>query len=117
MKKNLTKYSTVPLLLFCCFSAQAQYNDCGLDNNSIHLTRLIVENSGQKRSTLKCNKLLAIAALKKAKTLANANEISHTIDHVTANEFLEKNGVKLPANYQIFGNQVEVIQGGMETSH
>ena len=107
--------NTLLLLLLSSCIVKAQYNDCGTDEKSIALAQLIIENTGQKRTVLKCNNLLAIAALEKAKTMAKADKISHTIDHVTANDFLRKHNVVLPSEYNYFGNQVEAIQGGMIT--
>jgi len=111
----LKKGSLLILLLFSYF-VNAQYNDCGLDKKSIALAQLIIEDAKQLRSELICNKALSKAAHEKAKTMAKFNLISHTIDHVTANEFLKNNLIDLPANYHYFGNQVEAIQGGMETA-
>ncbi len=104
------------LIFYGCIVC-AQYNDCGLDEKSLKLAKLIIENSNQRRVTLKCNKLLAVAAQDKAKLMAKANKVSHIINHVTPNEFLTSYHVNLPNDYNILGNQVEAIQGGMETSH
>lgn len=111
----INKALTITFILFSSV-IQAQYDNCGLSEKSIALAKLIIENQDQQRSELICNKGLAAAALKKAKLMAQANKISHTINHVTANEFLKQQGIKLPLGYQILGNQVEAIQGGMENA-
>lgn len=108
--------NTLLLLLFTSCIVKAQYNGCGTDEKSIALAQLIIENTGQKRAVIKCNKLLAIAAHEKAETMAKAGKISHTINHITANEFLRKHDIFLPTNYEFFGNQVEAIQGGEVTA-
>ncbi len=104
------------ILLFATCIVKAQYNDCGHDEKAIRLAKLIIESTEQNRIDLVCNNLLASVAQEKAKAMAKINKISHTIDHITANEFLKQHGVKLPNHYQILGNQAEAIQGGMETS-
>ena len=109
------KTLTITFLLFSC-ATRAQYHNCGLDEKSIALARLIMQDNKQLRSGLVCDKALSIAAYKKAKAMAKINKVSHAIDNITPNEFLKQQGIKLPPNYQILGNQVESIQGGMETA-
>ena len=99
-------------------SSQGKCNDnlCGLNAKSKKLAKLIINNSGQQHVTLTCDETLAKAALAKAKKLALKNKINHNINHTTPNEFLKQYGIDLPFHYQVLGNQVESILGGLKTA-
>ena len=90
-------------------------SDCGMNPQAIKLAQLIIESNKQQRAELYCNKKLAEIALIKAKMLAKANIISHTVDHTTPNDLLRQHGIKLPKNYGMFDNQVESIMGAVVT--
>lgn len=113
MKYHLT-------LIFLVFSlissAENEYKDCGLNEKSRQLAQLIMSYTGQQRNELMCNNELAKAAEKKARLMAEADKISHYIDNTSPNELLSAEGIELPHNYAILGNQVEAVQGGADSS-
>lgn len=118
MNIYLTLFS--PLLLITItqntWAQQASIKNCGLDDQSIQLAKLIIESPGQHRQQMFCNKELSRIANVKARLMAKADRISHNIDNITPNELLQNEGVVLPYVYQNLGNQVEAVLGGMETA-
>lgn len=116
-------FLSIPLILSTlCINAKEiesdknQYENCGLDEKSQALAKLLIESQEQKRPTLNCNIKLARAALKKAQMMSETEYISHNLFHTTPNELLRNEGVDLPNYYKRFGNQVETLLGGAETA-
>lgn len=110
-------YLTVILIFFNpVLKAQDEFSGCGFNQKAKELARLIMLDSGQKRTQLVCNKELARIALKKARQMSETDKVAHYINHVSPNELLSKEGLQLPYTYAILGNQVEAVQGGAETA-
>jgi len=96
--------------------ANKDFSGCGTDEKSRELAKLIIEYFEQRREFLVCNEKLSVVAMKKAELMADANLVAHTLNNITPNELLTKEGIKLPYSYSILGNQVESLQGGAETA-
>jgi len=119
MKKYLPIY-----LLLAIFNIHSQeistslekYDSCGFDKKSKQLAKLLMESTEQKRTSLTCNAKLTKAANKKAQMMAEAENISHNMFHISPNELLKNEGVSLPLFYRRIGNQVETILGGAKTA-
>ena len=90
--------------------------NCGFNKQARNLAKIIINSENQQRKQLLCNEMLAKLADKKAKQMAEVDRIRHDIYHVSPNQFLRTQGFALPALYEIVGNQVEAVSGGMETA-
>ena len=89
--------------------------DCGTSEPARELAALILRSDKQQHPRLRCHRVLAQLAAQKARALAEANRISHTINHEFPNQQLLRGGLKLPVTYPVIGNQVESILGGGRT--
>jgi len=115
---------TVALLLMLALPLAAQIThdeasdavkDCGTTAQARELARLIMHSDRQRHPRLRCHAVLAQLAQQKAMALAQANHISHTVNHEFPNQQLLRAGLKLPVTYPVIGNQVESILGGGKT--
>ena len=95
--------------------ANKDFSGCGTDEKSRELAKLIIEYFEQRREFLVCNEKLSVVAMKKAELMADANLVAHTLNNITPNELLTKEGIKLPYSYSILGNQVESLQDSTES--
>ena len=93
-----------------------KYESCGFDEKSKQLAKLLMESTEQKRISLTCNAKLTKTANKKAQMMAETENISHNMFHISPNELLKNEGVLLPLSYRTIGNQVETILGGAKTA-
>ncbi len=92
-----------------------QRQSCGTSKAARELAALILESEKQQHPRLRCHPVLAQLAAQKARALAAANRISHTVNHEFPNQQLKRAGLKLPVTYPVIGNQVESILGGGKT--
>jgi len=105
----------LPFGLLATENIENIYTNCGLNNQSIKLAKIIINYEGQNRIQLYCNKALAKAANIKAKQLATVDRIRHNIYNTSPNQFLRAQGFQLPILYEVIGNQVEAVSGGKTT--
>lgn len=104
------------VVILLCTKAFAQTSSCGVNKQAVELANLIINSENQKRKVLTCNSKLAQAAFEKAKAMSQADKITHNIENKTPNEHLKSFGVELPQHYEILGNQVEAVSGGIKTA-
>ncbi len=89
---------------------------CGLNDEARDLAELIVSDSQQKRTELRCNSILAKAAYEKAQVMAEHGIVMHNLEG-SHNTRLFNAGYQLPQYYgAAFSNQVEAIAGGYSTA-
>ena len=88
-------------------------SDCGNNNRAIALAVLIKADRNQKRDNIRCNKLLADAALAKARKMSEFGLVVHNLGG-SPNSHLRNANYKLPSYYgtNFDSNQVEAIAGG-----
>ena len=90
-----------------------EINNCGNNKQAQLLVKLISTDKSQKRTTIRCNRLLTQAAEDKAQKMAEFGLVTHNLGG-SPNSRLEDIGYKLPKYYgsQFNSNQVEAIAGG-----
>lgn len=91
----------------------SEFNECGNSDQARLLAQLIKEDKDQKRSSIRCNKILTVAAEIKAKNMAERGHVFHNLGG-SPNSHLRESGYKLPNHYgsDFNSNQVEAISGG-----
>lgn len=91
----------------------ATINPCGNSPEAIELVKLIQQDKGQQRGSIRCNLTLTKAAEAKAKLMAEYGIVRHNLGG-SPNSHLEETGYKLPHYYgkDFSSNQVEAIAGG-----
>lgn len=100
-------------LLFTSLSYSENQQSCGNNPEAIRLAKLIINDEGQNRKSLKCNSILSEIADKKAKEMAKLGRVTH-IGRNPANRRLRDEGYPLSDVYPgWFANNVEAIAGGM----
>ena len=92
--------------------AETEELTCGNHELAQKLAELIIAEPKQNRQNLKCDEQLVRIAHLKAQQLAEAQVVSHDVNHTTPNQLLRKNQFALPKEYSLFGNQVESLAGG-----
>lgn len=116
-----TTYSyALTVFLFAYFNFPAfseEANNCGNNKQAVKLSQLIMADEAQKRLTIRCNKLLTLAAEEKAKEMAEFGLVIHNLGG-SPNSRLIKIGYKLPEHYgeEFNSNQVEAIAGGYSSA-
>lgn len=90
-----------------------ELKDCGNNEQAIALVKLIQNDQRQKRSEIRCNKILSDVALAKAMKMADFGLVMHNLGG-SPNSNLSKANYKLPDYYgtDFNSNQVEAIAGG-----
>ena len=92
-------------------STSAQVH-CGNSPQAQELAQLIVEDTNQHRSVLKCNPTLVAIAEAKVKDMAERGLVSHFLGG-SPNSRLREAGLTLPSYYgDAMSNQVEALAGG-----
>ena len=102
------------ILLLCSSSVFAsETSDCGNNEQAVLLSKLIMEDSEQKRSKIRCNRVLTAVAEAKAIKMADFGLVMHNLGG-SPNARLREAGYKLPKHYggDFNSNQVEAIAGG-----
>jgi uncharacterized protein YkwD len=92
--------------------AEDFYN-CGSNAEARALVKLIKEDQGQKRTSIRCNKILSETAQAKAKAMSEHGIVAHNLEG-SPNLRLRNANYKLPDYYghNFNSNQVEAIAGG-----
>lgn len=89
--------------------------NCANSPKAQKLVDLIIADTNQQRSHIRCNSILAEAAAEKAKLMQEHGLVMHNLGG-TPNNFLIQRGYKLPEYYGYeLSNQVEAIAGGYAT--
>ena len=93
-------------------------NKCGNNEQAVTLANLIKKDIDQKRSIIRCNKLLTKAAEKKAQKMAEFGLVAHNLGG-SPNSSLRNAGYILPKHYgdEFNSNQVEAIAGGYSSAN
>lgn len=102
------------ILLICSFPLFAtESKNCGNNEQANILSKLIIDDAGQQRKTIRCNKILMKVAEAKAKKMAEVGLVRHNLGG-GPNSQLRNAGYKLPVNYgnTTHSNQIEAIAGG-----
>lgn len=111
--KNLYFILLLIILPIELFADDLDLNSCGSNQQARALVKLIKEDQGQKRVSIRCNKILAEVAQAKAKAMSERGIVSHNLDG-SPNSRLREANYKLPDYYGVNfnSNQVEAIAGG-----
>lgn len=109
----LKKYLPAILVILHTFIFTSEASECGNSEQAIELVNLIKNDKIQKRTNIRCNKLLALAAEEKAKKMAEFGLVAHNLGG-SPNSHLTEIGYLLPEHYgtEFNSNQVEAIAGG-----
>lgn len=102
------------MMLFFVFPVLASdLSDCGNNPPAQRLYQLIKADMEQKRSNIRCNRLLTLTAEAKAKKMADFGLVMHNLGG-SPNARLSDAGYQLPEHYgtSFNSNQVEAIAGG-----
>lgn len=101
------------LIFVPLFSFSNEFDNCGNNQEARALVELIKNDKAQKRSIIRCNKILTETATAKAKKMAEFGLVMHNLGG-SPNSRLENANYKLPDYYgsDWEGNQVEAIAGG-----
>jgi len=109
----VTLFFLISVLIFPDQSIAATYTDCGNNQKSRSLAKMIIHDKRQNRTTLNCNSKLTEIALKKAKEMAMLGRVSH-VGLQAANRRLIDEGYPLSKIYpRQLENNVEAIAGGI----
>jgi len=103
----------ITLLVFPLFVFANNSNECGNNEEAQALVNLIKRDKEQKRTYIRCNKILTEVATAKAKKMSEFGLVAHNLGG-SPNLALRNANYKLP-NYYGFNfnsNQVEAIAGG-----
>ncbi|MGM0905238.1 MAG: CAP domain-containing protein [Pseudomonadota bacterium] len=103
----------IVLILFISSAFGAELNDCGNNEKARFLVKLIKADKEQKRSDIRCNRILTAAAEAKARRMAEFGLVIHNLGG-SPNSRLKEAGYELPNHYghKFDSNQVEAIAGG-----
>ncbi|MRX27007.1 CAP domain-containing protein [Kangiella sp. HZ709] len=93
----------------------SSFVNCGLNEKSKELAKLIISSHGQQRPVIRCNSLLSKVASEQAKKLANAGVIDHFVGG-PPNQRLVASGFDLVKDRRNMANTVEAILGGEKTA-
>jgi len=110
-------FLTVILIILPTFIFANEASECGNNEQAITLAKLIKNDNVQKRTHIRCNRLLTKAAEAKAKKMAEFGLVAHNLGG-SPNSRLREAGYKLPEHYgdKFNSNQVEAIAGGYSTA-
>jgi hypothetical protein len=100
-------------LFFSVFVSANEADKCGNNKEARALVKLIKSDNEQKRISIRCNRLLTVAAEAKAKKMSELGLVVHNLEG-GPNSRLRNVGYKLPNyyGYDFNSNQVEAIAGG-----
>lgn len=106
------------LMVFSTIVFGAESGSCGNNEQARLLAQLIKSDPEQKRTEIRCNKILTEAAEAKAKKMAEHGLVMHNLGG-SPNARLQQAGYKLPDRYGYLfdSNQVEAIAGGYADAH
>ncbi|GHB63933.1 hypothetical protein GCM10008107_11320 [Psychrosphaera saromensis] len=114
----MSYFYVVVLFIILPMSVLAEELDkCGNNAEAKALVKLIKEDEGQRRTSLRCNQLLTDVAEAKAKAMSERGLVSHNLEG-SPNLRLRNANYKLPSYYGVNfnSNQVEAIAGGYSTA-
>jgi uncharacterized protein YkwD len=105
------------LLLFIFPTSADELDSCGNNKQARLLVKLINEDKDQNRTIIRCNSMLAEAAVAKAERMAEFGLVLHNLGG-SPNSRLRDIGYKLPEHYgnEFNSNQVEAIAGGYSSA-
>ena len=93
-----TLYFLLALTLLPLFAVANEQNNCGNNAQAIALVKLIQQDKNQKRTDIRCNKILSEAAEAKAKKMAEFGLVAHNLGGSPYSR-LEEANYKLPEYY------------------
>ncbi len=112
------RLTTIILTSYLSLQTQLSANEnpldsCGNNTEARRLAQLIIDDEKQKRTEIRCNKLLTNLAISKAKRMLEFGLIAHNLGG-SPNENLRNGNYQLPKYYgnEFNSNQVEAIAGG-----
>ncbi len=114
----ITKHASLFILLYFLFSSSVVADEhCGNNKQARLLAQLIIQDKQQKRTNLRCNKLLTDIAVAKASKMLEFGLVAHNLGG-SPNDRLREAGYQLPNYYgsEFNSNQVEAIAGGYESA-
>lgn len=114
----MSKLYIMIIFFFPAFVLSEQLVNCGNNEEARSLFKLITEDTGQKRSVIRCNKILTDAAEAKAQKMLDFGLVTHNLGG-SPNSHLVASGYKLPSHYgyEYNSNQVEAIAGGYSNAN
>ena len=95
----ITKHASLFILLYFLFSSSVVADEhCGNNKQARLLAQLIIQDKQQKRTNLRCNKLLTDIAVAKASKMLEFGLVAHNLGG-SPNDRLREAGYQLPNYY------------------